>query len=273
MSELTIYQSLRNGGLSAAGACAMLGNWDAESCLIPSNVEDRCTLGDFDYTYAVDVGTISRYQFKVDAYGYGLAQWTYPTRKEGLYDLAKSKNVSISDEAMQLEFCLMELHTDEFINLYKYLCTTDDLPEATKRICAEYERPAVNNFAVRINAAQKFFNEFALNDNGEYSDPDDEPPQFDIIHSEYPRTFLHLEYGDGCKARGYKPDPAIKAWQNLLLCWGFDVGSYGADGEFGNDTLKATKEWQAYAQKVGADVEVNGVVDEDDWLAIVEVEA
>lgn len=271
MSELTIYKELRSGGLSAAGACAMLGNMYCESGLKANNVEDRCTLGDWDYTNAVDMGTISRYQWKVDAYGYGLCQWTYPSRKEGLYDLAKERGVSVGDEQLQCDFCLIEL-SNEYNSLYQYLCHTDDIAEAAKRICAEFERPAVNNFAARINAAQKFFNMLALNDNGEYADTEDEQPQFDIVHPEFPRTFLHLEYGDGCRARGYKPDPAIKAWQNLLLCWGFDIGSCCDDGEFGNDTLNATKEWQKYAKEHGADVEVNGVVDEDDWLAIVEVE-
>ena len=160
MSELTIYQALRNGGLSAAGACAMIGNMFCESGLKANNVEDRCTLGDFDYTNAVDVGTISRYQFKVDAFGYGLAQWTYPSRKSDLYDYAKSQNVSIGNEKMQCDFCIYELQRD-YAGLYQYLSKTDDLPEATKRICAEYEKPAVNNFAARINAAQKYYNQLS----------------------------------------------------------------------------------------------------------------
>lgn len=270
MSELTIYEALRRGGLSAAGACAMMGNMWAESGMKSNIVEKRCTLGDHDYTYAVDTGTISRYQFKIDAFGYGLCQWTYFSRKEELYDMARARNVSISDEAMQCELCLTELKRD-YPALYQFLCTTDDISKAAEDICSQYERPAVNNFSVRINAAVKFYNQFAVNDNAAYENPDDEPPQFDIIHPEHRRTFLHLEYGDGCKRRGNSPSPSVKAWQNLLLCWGIDVGSWGADGEFGDDTLKATKEWQKTAQSIGADVEVNGVVDEDDWKEIVEV--
>lgn len=269
MSELTIYQALRGGGLSPAGACAVMGNMWAESSMKSNAVETRCTLGAFDYTYAVDVGTISRYQFKVDAYGYGLCQWTYPSRKEGLYDLAKERGVSVSDEQVQCDYCLVEL-MDDYNSLYQYLCQTDDIAEAAKRVCAEFERPAVNNFAARINAAQKFYNQFAINDNGEYIE-ESEQPQFDIIHAKDPKAFMHLELGDGCRARGNSPHPAIKAWQYLLMCWGFDLGHYGADGEFGNDTLKATKEWQQFAKEHGADVEVNGVVDEDDWKAIINV--
>lgn len=271
MSEQTIYQALRAGGLSPAGACGMMGNMDAESCMLTNNVQDNCTMSDFDYTFSVDNGNISRERFVYDSYGYGLCQWTSYDRKDGLYKLAKEKGVSISDEATQVEFCLYELKG--YKDLYKFLCTTDDVAKSAERVCAEFERPKYNNFSVRINAAQRYYNRFALNDSSEFVDDEYEAPQFDIVHPEYPKTFLHLELGDGCKARGCVPDPAVKAWQNLLLCWGFDIGSWGADGEFGNDTKKATEEWQAYALKIGADVEVNGVVDEDDWLAIVEVEA
>lgn len=92
-------------------------------------------------------------------------------------------------------------------------------------------------------------------------------PQFDIVHPEHSRTFMHLEYGDGIQ----NPLPQVKAWQNLLLCWGYDLGVYGADGEFGLDTENATRQWQAEVQAIDEDIEVNGVVDEDDWKQIVNV--
>lgn len=268
MSEETIYRSLRNGGLSPAGACAMMGNMWAESGLRPNNVQDNCTLGDHDYTYAVDVGTISRYQFKLDRYGYGLCQWTFFSRKEELYDLARAKNVSISDEAMQCELCLTELKRD-YPALYEFLCTTTDISKAAEDICDKFEQPAVNNFAVRINAAVGYYNKFGVTDS--VTDEEYEAPQIDIVHTGQRKTYIHLEHGDGFTKLGYKPSPAVKAWQNLLIYWGFEVGSCGADGEFWDDTLRATKEWQKYAKDNGADVEVNGVVDEDDWKAIIEV--
>ena len=96
-------------------------------------------------------------------------------------------------------------------------------------------------------------------------------PQFDIIHSEHPRTYIHLEYGDGISSNGQTPKPQVKAWQNLLLCWGFDLGRSGADGEFGFDTENATRQWQQYVNEIGGGVELNGVVDEDDWVEILNV--
>ena len=160
MSDQTIFQALRDGGLSPAGACAMMGNMWAESGMRSNNVQDNCTVSDNDYTYNVEHGIITKSQFERDSYGYGLCQWTYYTRKAGLYDYAKSLGVSIGDEKMQCDYCIYELQRD-YANLYQKLCKTDDVPEAAKLICAEYERPAVNNFAARINAAQKFYNQLA----------------------------------------------------------------------------------------------------------------
>lgn len=159
MSEQSIYQALRNGGLSAAGVCGMMGNMYAESAMRSNNVQDNCMMSDYDYTYNVDNGVTTRWQFMSDSYGYGLCQWTSSDRKDGLYMLAKEKGVSISDEAMQCEFCLYELKNHK--ELYEFLCTTDDIAKAAERVCAEFERPKYNNFAVRINAARKFFNQYA----------------------------------------------------------------------------------------------------------------
>lgn len=92
-----------------------------------------------------------------------------------------------------------------------------------------------------------------------------------IVHPEHRRSYIHLEYGDGVQSNGYIPIPQVKAWQNLLLCWGLDLGACGADGEFGLDTENATRQWQKQAQAMGADVEVNGIVDQDDWIEIINV--
>ena len=70
------------------------------------------------------------------------------------------------------------------------------------------------------------------------------------------RAYLHLQNGDGMNS----PSAGVKAWQNLLLCWGFSLAPYGADGEFGSTTQNATIQFQ---QKVG--LTPNGIVDEESW--------
>ena len=105
---------------------------------------------------------------------------------------------------------------------------------------------------------------------------DDDTDTGDIVHPSVRRSYYHLQYGDGIKTKENpkaKPSPQVKAWQALLLCWGYDLGKWGADGEFGTLTMLATQKWQEKAKGIGADVEVNGIVDEDDWIEIINVEA
>lgn len=102
-------------------------------------------------------------------------------------------------------------------------------------------------------------------------DDGDEESSEDAVHPAVRRSYYHIEYGDGCVGRGYKPQNCIKAWQELLLCWGMNIGSDGVDGQYGEDTMNATKKWQQKVKDIGGDVEVNGIVDEDDWKEIIEV--
>ncbi len=156
-----IYDALVAGGLSPVGACAVMGNMWAESTLKANIVEKRCTMSDEDYTKAVDTGAISVDQFIKDSYGYGLCQWTYWTRKQALLVFAKSKGVSIGDAAMQCEFCISELKAD-YPDLYKTLCSIGDLYTDTVLFCKDYERPAVNNIKPRFEAANKYYEEYAM---------------------------------------------------------------------------------------------------------------
>ena len=97
--------------------------------------------------------------------------------------------------------------------------------------------------------------------------PEDADPE--IVHPALRRAYYHIQPGDGCKSKGQRPQPQIRAWQLFLTCWGYDIGPDGADGEYGDNTYNATMNWQADAKAKGLDVEINGIVDQDDWLEII----
>lgn len=168
MSALNIYDRLRSYGMSHAGACAMLGNFEAESALEANNLQNSYEkkLGFVDelYTNSVDNGDYKN--FAGDGAGYGLAQWTYGPRKQNLLEFANSRGSSIGDEDMQVDFAVHELRT-EYSGLWSFLCSTDDMYTATSRICKEFERPAVNNIAQRYAFAQKWDKEFKGSDVGD----------------------------------------------------------------------------------------------------------
>ena len=141
-NALLIYNQLRASGVSEAGALGLMGNWMAESGLEPNRVQ-----GDFNtgrtlsraYTDDVMAGRISRSQFARDARisrsqfardakGYGLAQWTYYTRKEDLYDFWNGSGKALDDVSMQVSFALQELSTQaEYSGLWSVLKTTEDI--------------------------------------------------------------------------------------------------------------------------------------------------
>lgn len=256
MNEVTIYNALRAGGLSAAGACAMIGNMWCESALISNNVQDNCTLGDFDYTNAVDSGTITRWQFMSDGFGYGLCQWTYPGRKDHLYMFARDAGVSIGSEDMQVQFCLTELQSD-FPELYKFLCETDDLAAASDWICKDFENPAVKNFADRQNAAARYFKILA---------------DLDV-----PETAGNVCSGDSCTIDLGKDESCsidVRVLKHgdmgrdvyMLQCGLSDmkIDCGKPDGDFRDKTLAAVKDLQ---RRSG--LEPTGVVDAATWQMLV----
>ena len=105
-NEEKIWNYLKAKGLPDCGIAGLMGNLYAESCLIPTNLqnsyEKSLSFTDAAYTAAVDNGTYQN--FVKDSAGYGLAQWTYWSRKKNLLDFAKKKGKSIGDLEMQLDF-------------------------------------------------------------------------------------------------------------------------------------------------------------------------
>ena len=169
MSDKTIYDQLRAVGMTAEGACGLMGNFQAESAMRSNNVEDRSGMDDDRYTALADSGN---YDFLTDYgkhYGYGLAQWTLASRKENLLNTAKKRGVSVSDEAMQVDFAVWEI-SNQWPKLWELLTTSHDLYECTRQVCLDYERPAINNVDARYAFALDFFNALAGG-----SDPDPQP--------------------------------------------------------------------------------------------------
>lgn len=211
MKAQEIYDLLRAGGLSRAGALGMLGNMQAESTL-KENIAQRglTNLTDEQYTAAADAGTIN---FTGDAIGYGLCQWTYHTRKKALLEKAKSYACSVGDGALQIEFCLDELITD-YPKLYAFLCGSENIDECSDRICAEFERPAVNNFLTRREFSHAFENQAF--DTGKK----EKKEAFDKSFPKDPTVLalqLWMNYnGYPVEANGYKSAEFLKALRQFI---------------------------------------------------------
>ena len=251
MSKETIYQYLKQGGLSHNGACAVMGNMYCESLLKSDNVEDRCPMSDAEYTKAVNNGTMSCYQFSHDAYGYGLCQWTYYSRKDDLWKLTVGQGKSVADEMIQCAFCVAELKRD-YKSLYDYLCSDCDLYTATSRVCKEYERPAVNNVDARYAKAKEYADDIKDNNPSPGGVPSVDPPQStDSVEV----TVRVLRKGDLGRD--------VFLLQTGLQDMGIDCGI--PDGDFGTHTEYAVNELK---ETIG--LPMDGVADVDVWQLVLQ---
>ena len=144
MSKATDYLwSFLRPSLGSIGAAAVMGNVQAESAFIPTNLqnsyEKKLGFTDDAYTAAVDSGAYSAYNFAHDSAGYGLCQWTHWSRKQNLYNYLKQNGLSIGSLEGQAAFMLWELGQ---YGLVKKLQAESDLWQATALVLRQYEKPA-----------------------------------------------------------------------------------------------------------------------------------
>lgn len=160
-----IWERLTAAGLTPAGAAGVLGSLKPESGLDPTNLqntyEKKLGFTDAGYTVAVDNGSYTN--FANDRAGYGLAQWTHPSRKAALLARSKETGRSIGDLDMQIDHLLWEL-TTLFPAVLDKLRSTTSVRETSDCVLLQFERPADQseaNCTRRAAYAQEFYDKFA----------------------------------------------------------------------------------------------------------------
>lgn len=150
---------------SIYGIAALMGNLFAESGLDPKNLQNSCekrlNYTDAEYTTAVDNGTYKNFAY--DGAGYGLPQFTFPSRKEAFYKYAKDVGKSIGDLETQLLFMVEEMKKD-FKSVYSALKTASDVKTTSDLVLKKYEAPKDQSDAVKRKRAeygQEYFNRFS----------------------------------------------------------------------------------------------------------------
>lgn len=164
-NEQKIWQYFKSQRLTDAGVAGLMGNLYAESGLNPKNLqnsyEKKLGLNDEQYTAAVDNGTYTN--FIHDSAGYGLAQWTFWSLKEDMYNYIKAKNKSIGDLDAQIEFLAYQLAKD-FKSVWNVLKTTSSIKEASNAVLLQFERPADQSANVqnkRASYGQTYYDKYA----------------------------------------------------------------------------------------------------------------
>jgi len=264
MSESSIWNKLRAKGFSEKATAAIMGNMQAESGLIPYRLQ-----GDFgngytrsiEYTNKVDNGQISKSEFMYNGPGgggYGLCQWTYFSRKAGLYDLAKSRGASIGDEQVGIDWFYEELQQAEYKNTRYALFSEASMWDMVATMVRNYEKPydqSDSAVSMRLAMANDIYSRNAEStpDPEPEPEPDPEPtPDPGNIGIILIRTLRHGSYGRD-----------VYLLQRALEDMGYGVGEYGCDGWFGTDTEEALNEF-----KSDSSLASDGVADADVWQII-----
>lgn len=137
------------------GVSALMGNMISESQLLPfikqGNVHSPWTPS-FEYTADVNDGTISESTFVNDSIGYGLCQWTFYSRKQGLYNKCmKPTYHGIDNLEYQLYFIEEEL-TGDYSSTLSVLqnATESTLWDAVGNVLHNYEGPADQGYAEQL---------------------------------------------------------------------------------------------------------------------------
>lgn len=147
----SIWKYLINDlGYTKYGAAGLMGNLDAESGLMPNNLENShesyVGFDDDGYTNAVNSGRYPVSKFTSDhmyaagcGAGYGLAQWTAGSRKQGLYDLVMSSSHDISNLGDQLRFLGSELQSPYYSDVNNVLKNATDIRTASDKVLIDFE--------------------------------------------------------------------------------------------------------------------------------------
>lgn len=165
INEQIIWSFLNDRIGNPYAASAFMGNLYCESGLRPQAVEyiymKELGMNSAQYTEAVDSGTYDN--FVKDSVGYGIAQWTWFPRKQALLEYAKSKNVSISDLDMQLEYLWKELN-GSYKGVLTKIRTAACVKDASDVVLTDFENPLVQGDKekmMRASVGEEYYRKYA----------------------------------------------------------------------------------------------------------------
>lgn len=140
-NEAYIWQRLKKAGYTDEATAGIMGNLKHESGLRPDNLQGsyelKLGLTDKEYTDLVNSGAYSCKQFVNDRAGYGLAQWTYYSRKQALYNACFPDIASLEK---QTDYLIKELSW--YTKLQQILKTSGSIRECSDAVLHLYECPA-----------------------------------------------------------------------------------------------------------------------------------
>lgn len=241
MNEKTIWDYLYKKVQNPYGVAALMGNLYVESKLNPRNLqgtyERKLGMTDDEYTNAVDNGDYSAIDFINDSAGYGLAQWTFWSRKEGLLNLAKAYGTSVGDLTTQLDYLWSEIQ--KYTTVIEAMKTLKSVRDISDIIAKRYERPANQSesaLQTRAKFGQDFFDKYAKKSESKVLAPASTP----MVHA---KVNVNIRTGNG---KAYTKVGVLKAGQSVPWIASSNNGWYAF--KFGDSVCWVSSE---FAEIVG----------------------
>ena len=174
--------SILVGDLGEVATAGIMGNLRKESIILygfqKQSDYSQSRKPSINYANGVSNGTIASNTFIHDSIGFGLAQWTYYSLKEDLYNYWKEASTvnSIGNTKMQAQFLLWHLK-HKYQGVYNNLLQADGVRDATNIFLDQYERPAdpESTREERYNYAVEIY-EYCQGTSPDPDPPEPEPP-------------------------------------------------------------------------------------------------
>lgn len=234
-NEKQIWDFLKSKGLNDYGIAGCMGNLFAESGLKPNNLQDTYerSIGytDDGYVAAVDNGIYTNFIY--DCAGFGIAQWTYWSRKKALYNFAKSNNKSIGNLTIQLEFLYKEL-SENYPSVLKTLKNATSVKEASNAVLLKYECPADQSITVqnkRASYGQVYYDKYvSISDVGAVN-----TDSTFVMRTTKPETGnkYYITKANGGWSDAIKGSPTDANCDVLSNCVGYAYGRFNEIGGYG----------------------------------------
>lgn len=187
-NEKPIWDYLMNKLNNEYGVSGLMGNLFSESGLRPENLQNTYEkiLGLSDTQYTDKVNNNTYINFVHDSAGYGLAQWTFWSRKDGLYKYAKSQNKPIQDRNIQLDWLWHELNTS-YKGTLNILKNATSVKQASDEVLVNFEHPGAVEDPKRVDGVKAQRLEYSMTFYIKYagSTPTPQPTPTPIPVSEY----------------------------------------------------------------------------------------
>lgn len=179
------------------GVAGLMGNLTTESSLNPmcktGGKGDIRKLSGQEYVDKIMRGEYSLYDFAHDGVAFGLVQWCYYSRKEGLFRHANTYKMDISSIECQVGYMLYEL--PKYKTVWKTLKEAKSVEEASDIVMLRYEKPANTSDkakAKRALYARQFYDKYVNPQTKTLSIPE----MIDILEDIEEHEMLHIERHD-----------------------------------------------------------------------------